>query len=200
MQFLDAARRIGGTLKSTEHPSKGAADESLTVDVLRMGSADASRLLIVTSGTHGIEGFCGSAIQSAWLDARLDRMLSPNVAVLLVHALNPYGFSWLRRTDADNIDLNRNFIDFGQPRRTNAAYEEIHAALVPADWDGVARAAADAHLQRYIDERGMRSLQAAVFGGQYDHADGLVYGAEALRGPTYCGVRSSESTRTPPNS
>ena len=175
-QFLDAARRVGGTLKSVEHPLKGAAGENLTVDVLRIGSVDASRWLIVTSGTHGIEGFCGSAIQSAWLDARLNRALSPDVAVLLVHALNPYGFSWLRRTDADNIDLNRNFVDFGRPRRANPAYDEIHAALVPTDWDGADRAAADAELRRYIDERGMRALQTAVFGGQYDHADGLVYG------------------------
>jgi Protein of unknown function (DUF2817) len=155
---------------------KGAAGETLTVDVLRIGEPSASRWLIITSGTHGIEGFCGSAIQSAWLDARLDCTLPADVAVLLVHALNPYGFSWLRRTDAENIDLNRNFLDFDQPRRANPAYEEIHTALVPPDWDGTARASADADLRRYIDKRGMRTLQAAVFGGQYDHPDGLVYG------------------------
>ena len=36
------------------------------------------------------------------------------VAVLYVHGLNPYGFSWWRRTTHENVDLNRNFRDFAR--------------------------------------------------------------------------------------
>jgi hypothetical protein len=47
------------------------------------------------------------------------------VAVLYVHALNPYGFSWWRRTTHENVDLNRNFQDFSQPLPANAGYDEL---------------------------------------------------------------------------
>ena len=175
-QFVDECASAGGLHEWIEHPLAGPDGEPLTVDIARFGPIDASRLLIVISGTHGIEGFCGSAIQASVLKARVDRTLPPGVALVLVHALNPYGFAWRRRTDAENIDLNRNFRNFAEPAPANSAYQEVHAALVPADWSGPARSAADAWLQSYIKDRGMRTLQAAVFGGQYDHPDGLVYG------------------------
>src|SRR5690606_39367139 len=38
--------------------------------------------------------------------------LPEDTAVLLIHAINPYGFSHIRRVNEDNIDLNRNFRDF----------------------------------------------------------------------------------------
>jgi hypothetical protein len=173
-QFILGCREAAGAHDAVVHPLRGPFGETLAVDVARFGSPLATRLLIVVSGTHGIEGFCGSAIQAAMLEARID--LPPNVGLLLVHGLNPYGFAWRHRTDADNIDLNRNFRDFTQPAPANPAYEEIHGALVPSDWSGPARAAADGQLRCYIRDRGMRALQAAVFGGQYAHADGLVFG------------------------
>jgi hypothetical protein len=175
-QFLDECASARGLNEWIAHPLAGPEGEPLTVDIARFGPTDASRLLMVISGTHGIEGFCGSAIQASVLKARVDRTLPPGVALVLVHALNPYGFAWRRRTDAENIDLNRNFRNFDEPAPANAAYEEVHAALVPADWSGPARGAADAWLQSYVKDRGMRTLQAAVFGGQYQHPDGLVYG------------------------
>ena len=56
------------------------------------------------------------------------------VAVLYIHALNPYGFSWWRRTTHENVDLNRNFRDFGAPLPRNEAYDEIADLLVPQAW------------------------------------------------------------------
>ena len=175
-QFIDGCREAGGAHDSVEHPLLGPSGERLAVDVTRFGSADASKLLVVVSGTHGVEGFCGSAIQASLLNAHIDRLLPTDVGLLLVHALNPYGFAWQRRTDAENIDLNRNFRDFTQPAPANPAYEEVHAALVPSEWSGPERAKADQWLESYISDRGMRTLQAAVFGGQYDYPDGMVFG------------------------
>jgi len=174
--FLAGCRRSRIDVSSIGHPLQGPSGESLAVDIARIGAPGASRLLMVCSGSHGVEGFCGSAIQCALLGLDLKGCLPAEVQVLFVHALNPYGFAWLRRTDADNIDLNRNFLDFSHPAPANPAYDDLHAALVPTDWHGAARAAADAQLQDYIATQGMRALQAAVFKGQYDHPDGLVYG------------------------
>ncbi|MES1264355.1 MAG: DUF2817 domain-containing protein, partial [Variovorax sp.] len=117
--FLAAAEQRGLKAESALLPGrKGAQGEDLAMDAVLLGPADAASLLIVTSGTHGVEGFCGSGCQRALLadDDWLRRVDAGKVAVLLVHALNPWGFSYLRRANEDNIDLNRNFLDFSRPR------------------------------------------------------------------------------------
>ena len=78
-----------------------------------------------------IEGFCGSALQVDWIASRGRDPLPPDFAVLHLHALNPYGFAWLRRVNEDGVDLNRNFVDFAKPLPANPGYDELHAALLP---------------------------------------------------------------------
>ena len=146
-KFLDAARAFGAVLESHVHPrGRGAEGEELAVDVARFGDMDAEKLLIVVSGTHGNEGFCGSGCQVGLMGEGVVRARPPSVAVLLIHAVNPYGFSHIRRVTEDNVDLNRNFQNFAEPLPENARYAEIHDALVPADWDGPARARAETAL------------------------------------------------------
>ena len=88
---------------------------------------------MVVSGTHGVEGYCGSALQSRWLESCVaDR--PHEFAVVCLHGLNPYGFSWVRRTNEDNVDLNRNFIDWDRPPPANPGYDEIADLLVPREW------------------------------------------------------------------
>ncbi len=152
------------------------------MDSVLLGSADAESLLIVTSGTHGVEGFCGSGCQRALLgdDELLKRIDAARIAVLLVHALNPWGFSFLRRANEDNIDLNRNFLDFLQPRAQsadNAGYEELHDLLLPPQWPpaDANRAALFAARERM----GHREFQAAVSSGQHSRPDGLFFSGSA---------------------
>ena len=176
-QFLQAAADNGLSVDSYAIEAHvGLEGETLTTDVVRLGPASAGRLLVTTSGTHGVEGFCGSASQIALLhDQGLRALLDQsNVAILVVHAINPYGFSYLSRTNEDNVDLNRNSIDFSQPLPVNAAYDELHALLVPAEWPPTAENAAA--IADYIERRGRAAYQAALTTGQYRHADGMFYG------------------------
>jgi hypothetical protein len=133
-------------------------------------------MLALLSGTHGAEGFCGSGIQVALLDdpAFLTAADRSGVAVLFCHALNPWGFSHLRRTNEDNVDLNRNFRDFSTPPARNAAYAEVHDFVVPAQWPPAP--GDDARMAGYVAARGAAALQAAITGGQCEHADGLFFG------------------------
>jgi hypothetical protein len=105
------------------------------------------------------------------------------VAVLYLHALNPWGFSWWRRTTQENVDLNRNFHDFSQPLPANPGYDEIAALLVPPNWPPAPETAAA--LQRHIAAYGLRAYQQAVTSGQHDHPEGLFYGG---RNPTWSNV------------
>jgi len=176
-KFRAAAHAASARLTAHTLPDiRGPDNEALTVDVAALLPDKPKAVLLLISGTHGVEGFCGSGCQIGYLVDRLFDALPPGTGSLLVHALNPYGFAWLRRVNEENIDVNRNFHDFSKPLPASAAYEELHDALIPNDWDGSARQAADGALQRYVASRGAAAFQAAVSGGQYTRPTGLFYG------------------------
>ena len=181
-KFLDAAQAAGLAVQSHLHPRPGRDGETLAMDVVREGPADAKNLLILSSACHGVEGYCGSGVQvhalhnAAWRQAAREA----GVAVLYIHALNPHGFSHVRRVTHENVDINRNFHDYSQPLPVNTAYREVQPLLLPEVWPpDEANAAAVA---QFIAERGMPAFQAAVSGGQHEFADGLFFGG---RGPTW---------------
>jgi hypothetical protein len=179
-KFRSAAQGAGAAMSVYEHPRERAPDgASLSIDVAVVGSPNASRCLLLISGTHGVEGFAGSGCQVGFFRDSLHAAFAKNVCVIVVHALNPYGFAWLRRVNEDNVDLNRNFPDFSQPLPRNDAYDALHGVLIPSDWDGEGRRAADAQLQEFLRVNGFEALQAAVSSGQYSHSDGLFYGGSA---------------------
>src|SRR4051794_29482268 len=93
-RFLTIATQKSAEITAYKYPKLGPEDEELYVDVARLGSPRPERALIIISGTHGVEGFAGSACQSAWLDAYTEGQLDPLSAVYLVHSLNPFGFAW----------------------------------------------------------------------------------------------------------
>ncbi|HEY7689350.1 MAG TPA: M14 family metallopeptidase [Dongiaceae bacterium] len=152
------------------------AAEPLSTDVAWFGPADARRLLLAQSGTHGVEGFCGSGIQIGWLATGRHRKLPPDTAMLLIHAINPHGFAWQRRVNEDNIDLNRNFVRHGGGYPVNSGYEQLRDSICPREWTTESRAAADEILRAYGREHGAMALQSAITSGQYAHADGVFYG------------------------
>jgi len=180
-KFLEAGRAAGAASKAYVNPNaKGADSEELALDVARFGDRDAENLLIVCSGTHGNEGFCGSGCQIGLIKEGVIDARPRTVAMLLAHAVNPYGFSHVRRVTEDNVDLNRNFRDYSKPGPENPRYAEIHDLLVPCDWDGPRRAAAEAALVAWRDANGgIHAYQAVVAGGQYAFPDGLFFGGRA---------------------
>ena len=179
VQFLEAAAAGGLAIESHAHPLAGRDGEALAMDVARDGPADAEKLLIVSSACHGVEGYCGSGVQVFALhdDAWREQARAAGVVVLYVHALNPYGFSHLRRTTHENVDLNRNFQDFSKPLPVNAGYREIAALLLPEEWPP--NADNQAAVQHYLATKGEAAWQAAVSGGQYEFEGGMFYGGQA---------------------
>ncbi|MEO7853484.1 MAG: M14 family metallopeptidase [Rubrivivax sp.] len=181
-KFLAAAESAGLDVHSHPHPLLGRDGEALAMDVARLGAADADALLIISSACHGVEGYCGSGVQNALLaDAEFHAQAkNAGVALLYIHGLNPYGFSWLRRTTHENVDLNRNFQDFDSPLPHNEAYAKLAHLLVPANWPPSPEV--KAAIAAFVAEHGPKGLQAAVSGGQYEYPQGLFYGG---RNPTW---------------
>ena len=67
-RFLDSARRAGADVVTFDHPMRGMDGEELAIDVATAGPADADAVLLIVSGTHGVEGFTGSALQHEWFE------------------------------------------------------------------------------------------------------------------------------------
>ncbi len=178
-KFLKAAAAAGLEVDSHAHPLEGRDGEALAMDVAFDGSPDATRLLVVTSACHGVEGHCGSGIQVFALhdDEWREKARTAGVAVMYVHALNPHGFSHRRRVTNENVDLNRNFVDYAQPLPVNAAYAKLHALLLPDTWPPTDEN--QAAINGWIAEHGTPAYQAAVTGGQYQFPDGLFFGGQA---------------------
>ena len=133
-------------------------------------------MVVLTSAAHGVEGLCGSACQIDFLQVGGRALLPNDVAMLLVHAVNPYGFAWLRRQTQENVDLNRNGVDFTQPLPTNPGYEEIRTALAPKSRSGQEFEEASAALRQYADKHGSHAYRVARSAGQYVDPKGIHFG------------------------
>jgi hypothetical protein len=184
--FLRVAGRAGGQMRAYLNQNLGPQGESLSTDIAWFGPPEAARVLVLVSAVHGVEGFCGSGAQIDWIITGGPQALPPDTAALLVHALNPHGFAWLRRTTEEGVDLNRNGLVFEAGVPQNTGYAELAEAFVPADLHDETLAAADAALDAWRDKHGDKAYQFARSTGQYTHPEGIFYG----------GTEPSWATRT----
>jgi hypothetical protein len=181
-RILAEADRAGGRCVTYAHPQKGPNGGDLAADALWFGADGAEDVLVLVSATHGVEGFCGSGAQMDWIMAGGPRFLRPGMAVLLVHALNPHGFAWLRRTTEDGVDLNRNCIDFSRPLPANEGYAALASAFVPVSLDEATLAEAARRIAEFRGAFGETAFETARSTGQYTHPEGIFYGGT---GPTW---------------
>ena len=178
-RFRDAVQGLGGRLLSYRVPSLGPGGRELTTDVAIIGDASPSEVVLVSSGLHGIEGFFGSAVQLQLLDdLHRQHTYCSSKSWVLVHGLNPFGFAWLRRTDEQNVDLNRNFlIESDGFAGSPMGYAELDPILNPQRWmdrwDPMVFATRGAWL---VWRRGLQQLKTIVAMGQYEFPRGLFYG------------------------
>lgn len=171
-KFLSLASDRGAKVVSVVHPTKrGAQGENLSIDVAIFGDPNAEKTLFLVSGTHGQEGFLGSALQIEFIRAL---EIPKGVNIVALHALNPWGFSHLSRTDDQNIDVNRNFTDYGVPFPQDELYPSLYRALCPddwteetIDWSGVR--------EDVIATHGVKRMVTATGGGQIVEPTGMNY-------------------------
>nr|ADQ39290.1 hypothetical protein nle12_1 [uncultured bacterium] len=67
-KVVSAGKGSGALLEHIQHPLSGPDGRPLYTDALLLGDPEADRILVLVSGTHGVEGFAGSAIQIGLLE------------------------------------------------------------------------------------------------------------------------------------
>lgn len=176
-RFLAAAGLVRAWVRSFPIVATGPKGEPLSIDTAYLGAGSPKRLLILSSGTHGVEGYAGSALQLAYLTRYGGaKPLGRHDGVLLVHALNPFGYAHGRRANEHNVDLNRNALErFPGPR--NPHYAQLDTWLNPRSAPGP-----DFFLLRglgYALRLGPAGLKQAIARGQYEFPKGIFYGGAA---------------------
>lgn len=180
-RFLEKLHRLSARLPvmvdSRAIAPRGPEGETLALDFAIVGARRPKHALVLSSGTHGVEGYTGSALQHWALDALLPRLaLAADTAIVLQHANNPYGFAWHRRVNEDNVDPNRNFREAFDPNQCSPDYEALYDCLNPADLDPGNEARRWAEIQAYIDREGLRRFQQVAVEGQYKFPQGIQFG------------------------
>lgn len=177
-RFRAAATSAGAALHAIGLAPQGPNGEALAIDIAWLGAPRPLRAFLHVTGAHGVEAFTGSAVQLALLDA--PPAPGPDDALVLVHVLNPYGMAWLRRTNENNVDLNRNFLLgvsawSGAPDLYRALDPLLNPPSKPAR-DGFTLRAATA-----VTRHGFHRVKQAIAEGQYEFPRGLFYGGRELQ-------------------
>jgi hypothetical protein len=174
--FLEAVTNCGARVESRLHSAKGPALEDLCLDIARVGKAQPRKALVILSGTHGVEGYCGSVCQRVLLTRAIPSI--PETAIFLLHAVNPFGFAYNSRVNEDNVDLNRNFLDFGLgdlPK--NDKYAALEPLLNPRSLDEKSIEKLDSELEGWlITPQRLSEFKTEVLRGQYQFPKGIFFG------------------------
>jgi hypothetical protein len=145
--FIAAAdARELGTTNRLHATAKTRDGKALFLDTTTIGEHGAKKALLLISATHGVEGYFGSGVQTGLLR---EGITAPKGAkIVMLHALNPYGFAWDRRVNEDNADINRNFVDHKKPPK-NKAYAALAEFISPKNLAREVWRAANAKLKAY---------------------------------------------------
>lgn len=157
----------------------------LTIDVCYIPASKSNdNLLILSSGTHGIEGYVGSACQSMFMTEYLNDSLLEDCGILLIHAINPHGFHHNRRVTENNVDLNRNCSLSGELYGIeNPGYTMVDGFINPRrrlDMDSLGMRFFFLRTSILIARHSMAPLRQSVLQGQYTHPQGVWYGGMEL--------------------
>ena len=171
-KFIAAADGAGVEVRSVEHPMKGPSGVGLYMDFAVLGPSDAENGIVIVSGTHGTEAFCGSGVQVHLLSSPDELAKYQDTRLVLVHAHNPHGWAWLRRVNEDNIDLNRNYCDFDKSYPHNEEYEAVRELLLPEEFDEDVRTA----ILDWVARHGQQKFATIALAGQRIDPQGIFYG------------------------
>ena len=165
---------------------QGPEAEELAIDIAVIGSLDSGKAIMSSSGVHGVEGYPGSAIQLSIMDKLAKAPPFDDHAVILIHAVNPYGMAWWRRFNENNVDLNRNFLRLDEHYSgVPEGYEEVKDFINPKTVPKKREPSFNIRALMLILRCGFNNIKQAVAEGQYQYPTAIQYGGSKLeKGPT----------------
>ncbi|MFC2089889.1 M14 family metallopeptidase [Bacteroidota bacterium] len=156
-------------------------DKDLTIDLFYLPPLQQTdKLLVLSSGVHGVEGYTGSAVQQMFLKELVTKDVLADMGVLIIHGVNPFGFKYLRRQTENNVDLNRGSeIDPSLFTVKNQGYGKLNDMLNP---EGKVSTNSLTNQFFYVTaiskilKTSMSATRQAIVQGQYEYPEGLFFG------------------------
>ncbi len=187
-QNIADIRRCWSSARLEHHALDG--QEDLSIDwILADARKRKERLLVISTGLHGIEGFIGAAVLQLFLNEFL-RHLNPDTnGILFIHSLNPWGMKHWKRINPHNVDLNRNFIygEYQSPDLENPDFLPLTSFLCPDRMIhnlAIEKMRFIVELVKTIIMVGTTRLREAALMGQYDYPTGIYFGGQFLQEET----------------
>jgi hypothetical protein len=173
-KFLEAAE-AAGAVELAEHPLPGTAGEPLHLAAAWLGPRDARDVVVIISGTHGVEGYAGSGLQVGLLRQPELVCHDRSSALLAIHLVNPWGLAWHRREDHENVDVFRNLLYADAPSQPDPLFDEIDDAMDLAGWARRDRSAPSSKVTALVERYGQDRIIAAIRRGQHHRPTAMSY-------------------------
>ncbi len=174
--FRSASQELDAKQSTFVKPGhKGPTGEELAIDLAWIGPEDASKVYVSLSGTHGQEYACGAAGQLQWMASEAAESLPDNIAVCLIHCVNPFGAAYSSRTNEDLIDLNRNFRDPAVPRPANSVFSSVEGVLALKSLDDFALYDVVEEFNALLEREDSALVMDAIAAGQSVSPTGMAY-------------------------
>jgi hypothetical protein len=162
-------------------PMASKTDNDLMIDFCYIPAKDTTqKLIMINSGTHGIEGFVGSAVQQMLMAEFFEPHMTSEVGLLLVHGMNAWGFKNQRRFTENNVDLNRNFsLNKSLFQTENDGFVALYDMLTPKgelNLNSIKNRFFMLTAIKQIAQKGMPALLQAFAQGQYQFSEGIYFG------------------------
>lgn len=153
--------------------------DDLSIDIITIKSKkETKNRLVLSTGLHGVEGYVGHSCIKSFFKYLIE-VLSPNTEVIIYHGINPFGMKNYRRTNENNVDLNRNFSK-NNFSSSNKGFETIQYFFIPK----VYRSPKTANLHFYtslaklLAKHSVAILKESTLMGQKTLKKGLCYSGE----------------------
>ncbi len=160
----------------------GPENERLAIDVAIIGNLSSGKVLLSSSGVHGVEGYPGSAIQLSIMDNLAKQKPFDSHAVIFIHVINPYGMAWWRRFNENNVDLNRNFLTSVQKYSgVPEGYHHIRDFFNPQTPPPKREIGFVFKAIRLILRHGFNNIKQWVAEGQYEYPEAIQFGGKELQ-------------------
>lgn len=189
--YLGRVQMLWPEARLVTQPLAGTSPEDdLTMDWIEAEPLEKKeKVLLFTLGEHGIEAYVGAAALGQFMVSFLPQLDPRTTGIVLVHAINPWGMQHFRRTNENNIDLNRNFVwdEQGLDPAINADYRRVNSFLNPGaairSRLGLELGFALGLVSRMLGI-GINKFRRTILLGQYAFPKGVYYGGSAFQPET----------------
>ena len=199
-RFIASLEQVRAKFPGARHVSHGMSmDTDLSIDWITYTPENLEKVIILTTGLHGIEGYTGAVMLELFLREYLPALDPGTTGLVLVHAINPFGMKYRRKVNGNNVDLNRNFTlhphehdphsNPAAKRLKNLVYPEraVNAGLFHRAFFLMRVLANVAHI-------GQKDFMAGALMGQYCFPHGMYFGGDERQEETLVMMELLRST------